>query len=45
MRHGVVGIGADLADVIRDKASTGYAGPIGPDYRVLIWKDGEWRAP
>lgn len=41
MRHGVVGIGADVVDVA-EKAATGYAGPVGSDYQVLVWKDGEW---
>lgn len=41
MRHGVVGVGADVVDVA-EKATAGYAGPVAPDYTVLIWREGEW---
>lgn len=42
MRHAIVGFGADLVDAL-DAARSGYAGPLGPDYKVKTWKDGEWQ--
>lgn len=41
-RHAIVGVGSDLVDA-KAAARTGYAGPIGPDYNILTWEDGEWK--